>query len=48
MAQKELEESMGEAMTLQLEDFGSVGILRVLKIRALGCLEIMYYTIQTI
>ena len=24
--------SMGEAMTLQLEDFGSVGILKVLKI----------------
>ena len=32
MAQKELEASMGEAMTLQLEDFGSIGILRALRI----------------
>ena len=29
-----LEGSMGEAMTLQLEDLGSVGILRVLRIVA--------------
>jgi hypothetical protein len=40
-----LEGSVGEAMTLQLEDLGSVGILRVLRIGAkYGPLNVSLFT----